>query len=306
MSNASSANVPGGARPSAHPTKGVPRFMQSWPAPAKLNLFLHIIGRRPDGYHLLQTVFQFLDYADELVFNTRDDGEITRIGNYEGIALKDDLVIRAANLLQQRTEKSLGVDIQVHKRLPMGGGLGGGSSNAATTLVALNEIWDGGLSVDELAELGLALGADVPVFIHGHAAWAEGVGETLTPIELVEHCFLVVHPGVNVSTAEVFNATDLTRKTPAITIRAFLRDGGRNDCEAVVRKAHPAVAELLDWLGEKAQAKMTGTGACVFATFSTDSEARQVLQELPQQWQGFVCRGRNTSPLLERLSLEQA
>ena len=302
MSDASSTNAAGVAVTPAHPTKGLPRPMQSWPAPAKLNLFLHIIGRRPDGYHLLQTAFQFLDYGDELVFKLRDDGKITRTSNYDGIKLKHDMVIRAASLLQQRTGQSLGVDIQVYKRLPMGAGLGGGSSNAATTLVALNALWEDGLSVVELAELGLALGADVPVFIHGHAAWAEGVGEQLTPIKPVEQWFLVIHPGINVSTAEIFNATDLTRKTPAITIRDFLRDGGRNDCEAVVRKAHPAVAELLDWLGKKAQAKMTGTGACVFAAFSTDSEARQILQELPQQWQGCVCRSRNTSPLLERLS----
>jgi len=272
-----------------------------WPAPAKLNLFLHITGRRPDGYHLLQTVFQFLDYQDELTFTLREDDRINRTGNYAQIKPEDDLVVKAARLLQQGSASPLGVDIQVHKRLPMGGGLGGGSSNAATTLTALNRLWGLGLTLEKLAEIGLGLGADVPVFVHGNAAWAEGVGEKLTPVSLPEDWFIVVSPEINISTAEIFHTTDLTRNTPAITIRDFHAGAGRNDCEEVVRKAYPEVADVLDWLGKKAPARLTGTGACIFAALRTEMEAREVLQELPEPWQGFVARGTNRSPLLDRL-----
>ena len=276
-----------------------------WPAPAKINLFLHVTGRKPDGYHLLQTVFQFLDYCDQLQFTLRDDEEISRIGNYSGIPPEQDLVVRAASALRQSVDKKLpGVAIQVNKSLPMGGGLGGGSSNAATTLVALNTLWGLHLTENELADIGLALGADVPVFVRGRAAWAEGVGEQLTPVQPPENWYLVIRPDCHVSTAEVFNAPDLTRNTPAITIRDFLAGAGTNDCEAVVRKCYPEVATALDWLGQRADARMTGTGACIFAAFAAETGAQAVLGQLPAGWQGFVARGKNRSPLLDRLEQE--
>ncbi len=285
---------------------GSPDSGWSWPAPAKLNLFLHVVGRRHDGYHLLQTVFQFLDYGDDLEFSIRDDDRITITTNYSGIITGEDIVLRAAKQLQQDSNCVRGADIRVHKRLPIGGGLGGGSSNAATTLVALNSLWGTGLSTQNLAETGLKLGADVPVFVHGYAAWAEGIGEQLTPVDLPQNWFLVVSPGISIATAEIFNAPDLTRNTAAITIRDFLDGHGRNDCEPVARKSYPAVAEILDWLGERAPARMTGTGSCVYAMFSTEAEATRVLDSLPGYWQGFVARGINQSPLLDRLHREQS
>ena len=275
-----------------------------WPAPAKLNLFLHVVGRRPDGYHLLQTVFQFLDYYDELHFSVRQDNTITLAGNYDSIEQEQDLITRAARILQYHCGVDYGVDIIVNKRLPLGGGLGGGSSDAATTLVALNCLWDLNLDCDKLSKLGLALGADVPVFVHGKAAWAEGVGEHLTPLELQEDCFLVVSPGISVSTAEVFNSPDLTRNTPAITIRDFLAGAGHNDCQEVVRTSYPEVSNLLNWLEKKGPARMTGTGACVFCVFPSVEQANTVLGELPDRWHGFVAKGLNRSPLLQRLELE--
>ena len=246
-----------------------------WPAPAKLNLFLHITGRRADGYHLLQTVFQFIDYCDLLDFTVVENGEIRRSSALAGVAPEQDLVIRAARLLQRETGCSEGVIIHVDKRIPMGGGLGGGSSDAATTLVALNRLWGQGLRVDELAGLGLQLGADVPVFIHGRAAWGEGVGEKLVAVEPAEPWFLVVRPDCSVSTAAVFNAVDLTRNTPAITIRDFLASGGRNDCENVVRNHYPQVAAALDWLNQFGTARLTGTGACIYASFEKERQARE-------------------------------
>lgn len=275
-----------------------------WPAPAKLNLFLHVIGRRPDGYHLLQTVFQFLDYFDELEFEIRPDAEITLTGNYDDVDPDQDLIVRAARKLQQQSGCGKGVDITVKKRLPMGGGLGGGSSDAATTLVALNRLWDLNLEDEELSATGLELGADVPIFIHGRAAWAEGIGEYLTSIEPPEDWFLVVSPGIRVSTAEVFNSPDLTRNTPAITIRDFLAGAGRNDCQDVVRSTCPEVAKLLNWLEEKGKARMTGTGACVFCAFATYEQAMAVMKTLPENWQGFVAKGQNRSPLLHRVEME--
>lgn len=276
-----------------------------WPAPAKLNLFLHVTGRRDDGYHELQTVFQFLDYVDELVFMPRDDGDIRRVSELAGVPAEADLVVRAARLLQATTACRQGVDITVNKQLPMGGGLGGGSSNAATTLVALNQLWQTGLSEDELARLGLQIGADVPVFVHGQAAWAEGVGEQLQPVELPESWFVVLVPPVNVSTAEVFSDPDLTRDCPPMTIRHFLSGEGGNVCEPVVRRVYPAVAEALDWLARYGDAHMTGTGACVFAAFDSEARAREVLAEMPADWQGFVARGLNCSPLVSRLNDER-
>ena len=277
-----------------------------WPAPAKLNLFLHVLGRRDDGYHLLQTVFQFLDYADELEIHPREDGQLTLSRNYSDVALEDDLVLRAARSLRRACGQDRGADIRVHKRLPAGGGLGGGSSNAATTLVALNALWRTGLTQEALAQIGLQLGADVPVFVHGQAAWAEGVGERLTPVEPARPWYLVVSPGFGVSTARIFNAPDLTRNTPAITIRDFLEDHrGRNDCETVVRGMYPQIGELIDWLGRHAPSRLTGTGGCVFARFDAREEAIRVQEMLPAPWQGFVARGLNRSPLLQRLLEEQ-
>ena len=275
-----------------------------WPAPAKLNLFLHVTGRREDGYHKLQTLFQFLDYCDRLDFSSRADGRINREANYSDVSAEDDLVVRAARALQENSGCSQGADIRVEKHLPMGGGLGGGSSNAATVLVALNQVWSLGLSVEQLAEIGLGLGADVPVFIHGHAAWAEGVGERLTAVDPFEPWYLVICPDCHVSTSVVFNAEDLTRHTPAITIRDFLKSGGHNDCEPVVRKRYPEVAEALDWLSQYGRARMTGTGACIFAGFENEKEAVSLRKKLPGKWHGFVARGRNQSPLLIRLAKE--
>jgi 4-diphosphocytidyl-2-C-methyl-D-erythritol kinase len=274
----------------------------AWPAPAKLNLFLHITGRREDGYHLLQTVFQFLDYGDSLSFAPRDDGQIRLLSPLPGVPAEADLTVRAATLLQQETRCPLGADIRIDKRLPMGGGLGGGSSDAATTLVALNRLWGTGLTTDRLAELGLRLGADVPVFVRGEAAWAEGVGELLTPVTLPEPWFLVLIPPVHVNTGEIFRSPELTRDSHGITIRDFLGGQGENVCQPLVAKHYPAVAEALDWLGQYAKAMMTGTGACVFAAFDTEEEARETFGKRPDDWQGFVARGLNRSPLYRRMA----
>jgi 4-diphosphocytidyl-2-C-methyl-D-erythritol kinase len=278
----------------------------AWPAPAKLNLFLHITGRRPDGYHLLQTAFQFIQLADEIDFTVLESDSVQRSSTMPGVDADDDLVVRAARRLKKETGCMLGVDINVKKIIPAGGGLGGGSSDAATTLVALNELWQTGLSPEELANIGLSLGADVPVFVHAHAAWAEGVGENLTPIEPDESYYLVVHPGCSVATATVFNACDLTRNTPPITIRDFLERGGVNDCEFVVRKHFDEVAKALDWLEKFAPAKLTGTGACIFAPFSDAQAATAVKEKLPVDWQGYVVKGKNKSSLLERLADERS
>jgi 4-diphosphocytidyl-2-C-methyl-D-erythritol kinase len=268
-----------------------------WPAPAKLNLFLHITGRRDDGYHTLQTVFQFLDHADQLYFALRPGGAIRRFGGPPGVPVETDLCVRAARLLQQTANIRMGVDIYNEKRLPAGAGLGGGSSDAATTLWVLNRLWGAGLEPASLAELGLHLGADVPVFLFGRAAWAEGVGEVLTPVDLPQPWYLVVNPAVSISTAAVFSAPELTRNSPRMTIRDFVSGSGRNDCEAVVRHRYPEVAAALDWLNRFSPARMTGTGAAVFAAFATQAAARAVGRELPAGWTGFVARGVNRSPL---------
>lgn len=269
-----------------------------WPAPAKLNLFLHITGQRADGYHLLQTAFQFVDYGDSLTISVTDTPDITVTPSLKGVVDDDNLIVRAAKLLQQTAGVRQGAAIQIDKKLPMGGGLGGGSSNAATTLVALNAQWQCGLSEDALADLALQLGADVPVFVRGHAAWAEGVGEQLTPITPPEPWYLVVIPDCQVSTREIFSATELTRDCEPIKISGFLSGEGSNVCEAVVKRRYPAVAESLDWLAQHANPKMTGTGACVFASFDTAAKAQQIWQQLPATWQGFVAKGCNQSPLL--------
>ena len=277
---------------------------RGWPAPAKLNLFLHITARRADGYHLLQTLFQFLDYGDSLDFRLRDDGRITRPAGPAGIAEADDLAVRAAQLLRERSGTQQGADLHLHKRLPHQAGLGGGSSDAATTLVALNRLWDARLSTAELAALALKLGADVPVFVYGQAAWAEGVGEILTPADPPEPWYLVIQPDCRIATREIFQAPDLTRNSAPITIASFYAGDGHNDFEAVVRKRYPAVADALDWLNRRALARLTGSGACVFAAFEREADARRELSGLPHGWRGFVARGRNRSPLLDRLAAE--
>ncbi|HET8807175.1 MAG TPA: 4-(cytidine 5'-diphospho)-2-C-methyl-D-erythritol kinase [Methylophaga sp.] len=269
-----------------------------WPAPAKLNLFLHITGRRDDGYHLLQTAFQFIDYGDTLKISITDSPQITLSPALPSVAENDNLIIRAAKLLQKAANIQQGAHIHLDKKLPMGGGLGGGSSDAATTLVALNQQWRCQLSEHELATLALQLGADVPVFVHGHAAWAEGVGEQLTPISPPEPWYLVVIPDCQISTGEIFSASELTRDCEPIKISGFLSGEGSNVCEAVVKQRYPAVAEALDWLAKYADPKMTGTGACIFASFETAAKAQQIWQQLPATWQGFIAKGCNQSPLL--------
>lgn len=270
------------------------------PAPAKLNRLLHITGRRPDGYHELQTLFQFLDVGDTLTLRLRTDGELRLTPRLDGVACEDNLILRAARLLQAECGRRLGTDIHLDKRLPMGGGLGGGSSDAATALLGLDALWGLGLGLDALARLGLRLGADVPVFVHGHAAWAEGIGERLTPVTLDTPWFVVVHPGVAVSTPAVFGAPELTRHTPPITMARALQGGAaswRNDCQDTVRRHYPEVARALDWLDQRAPTMLTGTGACVFARLETASQAERLLAEVPEDWHAFVARGLNRSPL---------
>lgn len=272
---------------------------QYFPAPAKLNLMLHIVGRREDGFHLLQTVFQFLDYSDEIGLRLRADGQVKRVCDIAGVAADDDLVVKAASLFAAQIDEFAGVDIDVRKRIPMGGGLGGGSSDAATVLLALNKLCGTGFSAEQLAEVGLQLGADVPVFVRGQACWAEGVGEKIQPIELSEPWFLVIDPACHVSTAEVFSHSDLTRSSPLTTIADFLADGGSNDCAPVVLKQYPAVAAAMQWLGNYSHAKLTGTGGCVFAEFASREQALEVNEQLPDGYRGFVAKGLNRSPLLE-------
>jgi len=278
-----------------------------WPAPAKLNLFLHVTGRRPDGYHSLQTVFQLLDWCDELRIEANADGRIERVAGPEAIDAEQDLCVRAARALQQASGSRLGARIELRKRIPTGGGLGGGSSDAATVLLVLDRLWGLHGGLEALAALGLTLGADVPVFVRGESAWGEGRGERLTPLALPERWFLVIHPGVSVSTAEVFQAPELTRNSPVLTIRAFSpgADAGaglRNDCEPVVRARVPAVAEALDWLARFAPSRMSGTGACVFAAFDSAAAAERVAARVPEVWTARVARGVQRSPLHERLA----
>ncbi len=271
--------------------------MKQWLSPAKINLFLHITGQRSDGYHELQTAFQFIDYCDLISIEVTQSPEIKLLNPIEGVDDADNLIIRAAKLLQHDANVHAGALISLDKRLPMGGGLGGGSSNAATTLVALNQLWDCGYSKQSLAELGLSLGADVPVFINGHAAWAEGVGEILTPISPEEPWYLIVVPDCHVSTAEIFSDPELTRDCKSMTMSGFLSGEGRNVCEEVVKRAYPSVADVIEWLSLYAKPTMTGTGACVFASFKSKDEAEKVMGNLPTIWQGFVAKGCNVSPL---------
>jgi 4-diphosphocytidyl-2-C-methyl-D-erythritol kinase len=259
-----------------------------WSAPAKLNLMLHVTGRRADGYHELQTVFQLLDLCDSLEIAVREDGRIVRSRGPAGVPESQDLVVRAAAALQEATGTRLGADLAVTKRIPMGGGMGGGSSDAATTLLALNRMWGTGLSSAQIAAIGIRLGADVPVFVHGTSAWAEGVGELVEPVALPgDSWFLVIFPGVHVPTADVFQAPELTRNSPLTTMRGFLETGGRNDCEAVVRARFPVVGEALDWLARHGPARV--------------ADAERVAARVPDSWRAFVARGVNRSPLLEEL-----
>jgi len=268
-----------------------------WPAPAKLNLCLRVTGRRPDGYHLLQTAFQFLDYGDQLTIGARDDGRITRRGGPAGVAPEDDLAVRSALRLQAAAGVRDGADIELVKRLPVGGGLGGGSSDAATVLLVLDRLWGTGLGEERLAALGLELGADVPVFVRGRAAWAEGVGEILTPIDLPEPWYLVVVPPVQVSTAAVFAKRGLTPFSPLITIRDFHAGESGNDLEPVVRGLYPEVDFALRWLADHGTPRMSGSGACVFTPVTSAAAGREILARLPAPYRGFVARGRNRSPL---------
>ncbi len=279
-----------------------------WPAPAKINLMLHITGRREDGYHELQTVFQFIDFADELEFTPRSDGRIVRHSRNFTVAENDDIIIRAAKALQSRylSEHSaappLGADIYLTKNIPMGAGLGGGSSDAATTLLALNTIWRTSFNVDELAAIGLTLGADVPVFVHGFAAFAEGVGEKLSPVSPPEKWYLLVIPPVHVSTKEVFSHPDLTRDCSTLKLCDLSRREWRNVCTDVVEKNYPMVAQAIEIVGSYSKAMMSGTGASVFAGFESRAQAEEILQKIrknPQigKWKSFVAKGLNTSPL---------
>ncbi len=272
----------------------------TWPAPAKLNLFLHITARRDDGYHALQTVFRLLDWGDTVHLRPRKDADIRRIEPLPGVAPDDDLTVRAARLLRdQARNRPPGVDIAVEKRIPIGGGLGGGSSDAATVLVALNLLWQVGLDADALAALGLQLGADVPLFVRGHTAWAEGVGEQLTPLRLPAAGYVVLDPHAGVSTAELFRAPELTRHAAPATIRAFL-DGEvtGNAFEPVVRTRCAAVAEALDWLGQFGAARLSGSGGCVFLETRTLAGAERVAAQCPPAFTAFVANGVDVSVLV--------
>lgn len=274
--------------------------MHTFAAPAKLNLFLHVIGQRPDGYHLLQTVFRFLDFSDQLSFELREDSQITLQTPTPGVAENDNLCTRAALLLQQQSGTNQGVDIYLNKNIPMGGGLGGGSSDAATTLLALNLLWNIGWTKDQLVGLGLQLGADVPVFIFGENAFAEGIGEKLTKIELPPAWYLVLCPAINVSTANIFTNKELTRNTNPITIPPFSIWQGHNDLEPVVCQLYPEVKECLQWikaLKNTTIAAMSGSGSCVFAEFLTEEEAQTAFDQIPEGINGFVAQGLNQHPM---------
>ncbi|TXI29993.1 MAG: 4-(cytidine 5'-diphospho)-2-C-methyl-D-erythritol kinase [Nitrosomonas oligotropha] len=279
--------------------------MFTFPAPAKLNLFLHVVGRRQDGYHLLQTVFRFLDFSDQLSFAVRPDGIVRLHNPIAGVPEEKDLCVRAAKLLQQKTGTTQGVDIFMQKQIPMGGGLGGGSSDAATTLLALNHLWKVNLNPEQLLELGLQLGSDVPVFIFGQNAFAEGVGEKLAAIELPPAWYLVLVPPVQVSTAEIFTSKELTRNTIPITIPPFSVWQGHNDLELVVCRAYPEVARCLEWLKRLENttiAAMSGSGACVFAEFATERAARAAFEQIPDDMKGFVAKGLDCHPMHKTLN----
>ncbi len=277
-----------------------------WAAPAKLNLFLHITGRRADGYHNLQTLFQFIDLQDELAFQVRSDGQLICHTELPGVKPQDNLIWRAAHLLQQTAQTPQGADIWLEKRIPSGGGLGGGSSDAATTLLALNQLWGLHYTQSQLAALGLQLGADVPVFIQGVATWASGVGEQFFPVEQLDTpYYCVLHPNCEISTGAIFQHEQLTRNTKPIKMPRFVEldtlwAHTHNDCEALVCREYPAVQTALEWLKPFAPARLTGTGACVFAPFTTASAAQQALAALPKAWQGWLVQGLNQSPAVSK------
>jgi 4-diphosphocytidyl-2-C-methyl-D-erythritol kinase len=273
-----------------------------WPAPAKLNLFLHIVGRRADGYHLLQTVFQLLDWGDTVRLRVREDGVISRTSSLPGISDQSDLTVQAAHALRESTRTALGVDISVEKRIPLGAGLGGGSSDAATVLVALNRLWNLVLPEEALAEIGLSLGADVPVFLRGRSAWAEGVGEQLTPVQLPSDHYVILNPGAHVSTAALFQAPELTRNSPRMTISNFQTGTcTANVFAPVVRVRYPQVAAAMDWLGQYGEARLSGSGGCVFAAMESAEAADAVARDCPPMFTAYRATGVNRSPLLDTL-----
>jgi len=270
---------------------------RSWPAPAKLNLFLHVVGRRDDGYHLLQTFFRLIDLSDTLEFAPRTDGEVRLAAPIAGVPEAEDLAVRAARLLKQTTGVTAGATIRIEKRIPVGGGLGGGSSDAATTLIALNELWRVGLPRSDLARLGLQLGADVPFFLLGRNAFAEGIGEVLTPLDLAPAWYVVITPQVAVSTREIFASNALTRNTKPLRITAFFAGAGANDLEAETCRRYPQVAQARDWLKAFGDARMSGSGSSVFAAFGSETEARAVAAKIPGAWRGVAVRGLDRHPL---------
>lgn len=275
------------------------------PSPAKLNLFLHILNQRPDGYHTIQTLFQLLDYGDEITFTSTSSNDI-RLSTTPSLDIHNDknLIYQAATLLRSSVKPSrlCGVDIHLSKKLPMGGGIGGGSSNAATTLLALNHLWETNLSNAELCLLGRQLGADVPVFVAGHTAWAEGIGDQLSPIQLPTRWYLVIKPSCHVSTSAIFSHKELTRGNHPITVAAFLEQGGINDCQQLVENIYPQVKDAVNWLNKYAQAQLTGTGACIFASFDSYDTAQQILCKMPEHLSGFIAKGINQSPVTYSLS----
>ncbi len=281
----------------------------SFPSPAKLNLFLHVVGQRPNGYHELETVFQFLDYGDTIELSVNNSNTIELLTPIEGVNNSDNLIFKAAKLLQNQTKCNLGVQIKIHKILPMGGGLGGGSSNAATILLALNKLWDINLPTNQLTELGLSLGADVPIFIKGFAAFAQGIGEVLTPISPTEYWYLVSKPSCSISTQDVFGSPELVRTTPKLLLNENINNQDidlqietyHNDCETIVIKNYPKVANLLAWLIEYAPSRMTGTGACIFSRFNSKNEAKKVQSTLPEGIESFIAKGINQSPLIDAI-----
>lgn len=296
-----------------------PTFLHDCPAPAKLNLFLHVVGRRSDGYHLLQSVFQLIDRSDTLHFDLRSDGRIVRTTDVPGVPEEQDLIVRALRALQaayQRRHGRLppGIDVAVEKCLPMGGGLGGGSSDAATALMAANHLWQAGLTDAELIALGLPLGADIPFFLFGETAFAEGVGEALQAVPGPDCWYVVIEPGVSVPTVAIFTATDLTRNTKAITISDFSRRHvesndligfGKNDLQDVAARLFPPVAEAIEWLGGYGAARMTGSGSCVFCAFSTEHEAEQVLKHVPARWRAWKAKALQRHPMKSLLQINE-
>lgn len=277
---------------------------EKYPAPAKLNLMLRIVGQRADGYHLLQTVFQFVDLCDWISFHPVDDGRVTLQKPLAGVAEADDLTVRAANLLKAETGCELGVSIAVEKNLPMGGGLGGGSSDAATTLVVLNKLWQLKLSTEKLMTLGLSLGADVPIFVYGHSAWAEGVGEKIEKITVPEQWVVIIKPDCHVNTGEIFSTKELTRNSKSIRIADFVAGQHQNDCIEVVCQRYPSVQSALADLADFSEARLTGTGACVFAQFDSQELADRAYQSLKSKWQVYLAKGINESPLLTKLRMD--